>query len=106
MNPTLMAAWLAELAIITYRSAANKDSIPNRPIKALPLPSEYAATFVIYGALSFIPESGARAASAMGWGLVLATLLNLWNPDGTVKKVSAAPQAIIPNIARPKTTTA
>ena len=42
----------------------------------------------------------------MGWGLVLATLLNLWNPDGTVKKVSAAPQAIIPNIARPKTTTA
>jgi hypothetical protein len=104
MNPSLMAAWLAEIAIITYRSAANKDSIPNRPIKSLPLPSEYVATFVVYGALSFIPAEGARAASAFGWGLVLATLLNLWEPDGTVKKVSAAPQTIVP-IAKNRTTT-
>ena len=38
--------------------------------------------------LSLVPGEGARVASLAGWGLVLATMLNLWDPGGSVKKVS------------------
>jgi hypothetical protein len=76
-------AWLAELVVITYRSAkqegVGKLGI-TRPIPHLPMPSEYAATFVVYGALSLIPGQGEQVAGYIGWGIVLATVLNLWDP--------------------------
>lgn len=78
MTP-LMAAWLAELVIITYRGA-KQESAKNNPIPHLVIPSQYASTFIIYGALSFIPGQGQKFAGAVGWGLVVATLLNLWTP--------------------------
>jgi hypothetical protein len=80
-----MGAWIAEIILITYRSAkqthgGNYPVGANRPIAHIPLPSEYAASFVIYGALSFVPGRGAPVATAVGWGIVVATLLNLWDP--------------------------
>lgn len=77
----ILAAWVAEIVLITYRSAKRSASQGPKPIIGVALPSEYAASFVIYGGLSFIPESGARIATAVGWGLVLATALNLWDPS-------------------------
>lgn len=69
----LMAAALAESAIITWRDLSQT--------KFLPLPSDYAAVVIIYGGLSLLPgDGGARFASLFGWGLVAATFLNLWNP--------------------------
>jgi len=91
MNVT--APWLAEMILITYRSAkqdtAGKLGI-QRPIAHLPLPSEYIATFVIYGALSFVPGEGERIASLVGWGIALATLFNLWDPTTVGNKGGVA----------------
>jgi hypothetical protein len=80
----LLSAWVAEMVLIAYRGAKT-GSTANNPIPHLALPSEYASTFIIYGALAFIPGEGQKVAAAIGWGLVLATALNLWNPGGTVK---------------------
>ena len=74
-----MGAWLAEVVLITYRSARQGGAKDN-PIAHVPLPSEYVASFIIYGGLSFIPGRGAPVATAFGWGVVVATLLNLWDP--------------------------
>lgn len=75
----VLGAWVAEMVLITYRGARRGTSASN-PIPHLPLPSEYVATFIIYGALTFVPGRGAPVASAFGWGIVVATLLNLWDP--------------------------
>ena len=68
----LLSAALAETAIIAYRDV--------KSLKALPLPSDFAAVAIIYGALGLFPESASGFAATVGWGLVLATFLNLWNP--------------------------
>lgn len=87
---TVTLAWIAELIVITYRSGkqqsvagAGGNGQPvnlTRPIAHLPMPSELAATFIIYGALSFVPGRGQQVAGYIGWGIVLATVLNLWDP--------------------------
>lgn len=82
----LTAAWLAEIIVIAYRGAKT-GSTQNNPIPHLALPSEYASTIIIYGALSFIPSEGQKFATTMGWGLVVATVLNLWTPGKVVKGV-------------------
>ena len=84
MNPLLMP-WAAELVLITYRGAKNKG-FEDAPIKNVPLPSEYAATFVIYGILAALPGQAQRPAQVFGWGLVVATFLNLWDPTTIGKK--------------------
>lgn len=77
---TLTTAWLAELLVLTYRGS--KQHSMDRPITGLALPAEYASSFIIYGALSLIPDGpGARVAGLFGWGIVLATVLNLWDPS-------------------------
>jgi hypothetical protein len=80
----LLSAWIAEMVLIAYRGAKSGETA-NNPIPHLALPSEYASTFIIYGALAFVPGDGQRVAAAIGWGLVAATFLDLWNPGGTVK---------------------
>lgn len=94
MTP-VTTAWLAELIVITYRGG--KQASIQRPVPNLPLPAEYAATFVIYGALSMVPEGPwGNVAAVFGWGIVVATFLNLWNPSSigqnggpAVKQVSS-----------------
>lgn len=78
---TLLSAWLAELVLITYRGAV-RGSTANNPIPHLPVPADYVGSFIIFGALSFIPGEGQRVAGLVGWGIVVATALNLYNPGG------------------------
>ena len=94
MNASVLSAWLAEIIILTYRDTQQKKKNPvSLPIPGLPLPSVYASTFVIYGSLAFIPGQGQRVASAVGWGIVLATVLNLWSPNGSVKTAATSSPA-------------
>ena len=79
----LLSAWVAEMVLIAYRGAKT-GSTANNPIPHLALPSEYASTFIIFGALAFVPGEGQKVATAIGWGLVAATFLNLWNPGKSV----------------------
>jgi hypothetical protein len=97
MSP-LILAWLAEAGLITYR--VHKTG---RPAAAggykIPWPSDFVATFVIYGALAAIAEIGPGAASVAaltGWGLVLATGLNLVDPQLAAQTPSAQPAQPIP----------
>ena len=85
----LLSAWVAEIVLIAYRGAKS-GSTANNPIPHLALPSEYASTFIIFGALAFIPGQGQRVASAVGWGRGVATFLDLWNPGGTVKTAASS----------------
>ena len=81
---SLTLAWIAEIIAISYRSAKRASVGKNpivSPLAPLPLPSEYVATFIIYGALSFVPGRGQQAAGLFGWGIVIATVLNLWDPS-------------------------
>jgi hypothetical protein len=86
VNPTLLSAWMAELVLITYRDA-KKGALQQAPLKGAPVPAEYASTFIIFGVLGFATGDWARPAGLFGWGLVLATFLNLWNPGSTGKGI-------------------
>lgn len=95
MKSGLLTAWLAEIVLISYRATrpgANEgtQSIP------FPLPSQYASTFVIYGTLGLLPPQADALAAVVGWGFVVATLLNLWVP---VKPGSIGPQVAKPGQA-------
>jgi hypothetical protein len=74
----LFAAWLAEVAIVTWRDLTGKA--PGHTVKGLPIPSDYLATILIFGGLGLVPKDNpgaARAATLAGWAYVLATLLNV-----------------------------
>lgn len=95
----LLAAFLAEIAIVTYRDIAGKA--PNHTIAGLPLPADYLAAVIIFGGLGLVPkDSGAsKTAALFGWGIVIATGLSLWNPQSpfqlgkSASSTSAAPQS-------------
>jgi hypothetical protein len=78
----ILAAWLAEVGIISYRAV--KGGAGAGTIAGLPLPSEYAASFLYYGALSLIPQSSgaSQVGTALAWGMTIATFLNLY-PNST-----------------------
>jgi len=86
---TLLAAWVAETVLITYRGA-KQGGTKNNPVAHLPLPSEYIASFVVFGGLSLVPgPNGQRVAGLFGWGVVVATFLNLWNPKGGIRQLKS-----------------
>lgn len=85
----LYSAWLVEVVLITYRATRPGSNQGTRSLP-WPLPAEYAATFVIFGALGLVSGRGQRVASLVGWGFVVATLLNFWDPKtGKVKSATA-----------------
>lgn len=100
----LALAWLTETGLVTWR-AFKRD---NRP----PLPADFVASFVIFGGLGLLAETEvfAGAAAVAGWGIVVATALNLGpathlspqgaeiGPDG--KPVKVKPVTITPTQAR------
>lgn len=98
----LLSAWVAEMVLIAYRGSKS-GSTANNPIPHLALPSEYASTFIIYGALAFIPGEGQRVATAVGWGLVVATFLNLWTPGKSVTGKAGATVAPTASNTQPTT---
>lgn len=82
----LLGAFFAEVGLITYRSVKRGGvSVRETAPLPMPLPSEYTSAVLVYGALTFLPKASAPVPSLIGWGLVLATLLNLWEPGGKVK---------------------
>lgn len=94
----LLTAFLAEVALITYRNVKPGISVPtDAPIPA-PLPSVYAAPAIAFGLLGLVPSRGQSVAGMIGWGLVAATFLNLFVLDPktgavSVNKPTAAPAA-------------
>lgn len=79
MNPAL-AAWAVEIGLITINDLGRN--------RRLPLPSEFLATFIVFGALTAIGgnPTARRPAGLVAWGLVIATAIGgyeKWsNPQG------------------------
>lgn len=97
----LFGAFLVEVALISYRSVASgRVKVPDAAPISLPLPSEYTAAILVYGGLSFLPKASAPLPALIGWGVVVATLLNLWQPGNSVKPAPAKP--ITGTLPRPK----
>lgn len=88
MNP-IFAPWMAEVVILSARSV-KRDRRP-------PLPSEFVATFVVFGAMSLVANRSTKVASAFSWGIVVATLLNAFDLDG---KLRLRPKDETPNNSR------
>lgn len=61
---------MVEVGIIAVRDLSQE--------RRLPLPSELLATFVVFGGLGLLAESETfrGAATATGWGIVVATILS------------------------------
>lgn len=70
----LLSAWLVEAGIVTWRSFQRDGRAP--------LPSDFVAVFIVYGSLGMLAQvpNASGVAAATGWGLVLATALNLVDP--------------------------
>lgn len=83
MASPLLAPILAEVALITYRDVKNKSNVDN-PIPHLPIPSQYASVVIVFGGLALLPQSFDRLGSVFGWGIVIATALNVFTPGGKV----------------------
>ena len=83
----IFLAWLVEVGIITWRDLTGKAK--NHTVAGLPIPADYVATFVIFGALGLVPKDNvgaSRTATLTAWAYVVATYLNvapaLINPTG------------------------
>lgn len=74
----LLGAFVAQVAIITYRSLSGGLKVPTDSPLPVPLPSEYTAAGLIYAGLAVLPSSLAPVTTLVGWGLVLANLFDLW----------------------------
>lgn len=75
----LLLAALVEAGIITWRDLSS--------LNMLPLPSDYVAVAIFYGGLAFFPESASGFVNVLGWGIVIATAFNLWNPTNPTKLI-------------------
>ena len=103
----VLSAFFAQVVIITYRGVKGGTS---GPIKGLPLPADYVGATIIYGALGLLGGTqAAPVATLAGWGLVVATLVNLWTPKNPTQlashgKAGGTQTQAAPNINRVKTT--
>ncbi len=88
MKLGLFTAWMASLGLVTWRTFSTQ--------KRAPLPSEMAATIVVYGTLGVLGGQAETPAAIFGWGLVLAALINLYDPANPLHKAppAASGQAI------------
>ena len=91
----VFAAWLVEVGIITWRDLTGKAK--NHTVAGLPLPADYLATFIIFGALGLVPKDNvgaSRAATLTAWAYVVATYMNvapsLVNPTGKTASTSSS----------------
>lgn len=67
----VLAAWLAEIGLITVR-----DIKKSRTVAGLPYPSDYAATFLVFGLLGLAKGEAAKPAALAAWAVVIATAMN------------------------------
>jgi hypothetical protein len=94
----LVTAWLCEVVVITYRDTKKGSNMGTAQV-SLPLPSAYASSFLIFGGLGLLPASASTFASLVGWGIVLATALNLWAPLTPGQKAPTIAQSGAPTAA-------
>ncbi len=82
------------MGIITYRSATQGGAKVGKtaPLPA-PIPSAYMSAILVYGALGLLPSSLAPVPALVGWGFVVATFLNLYNP-GSANAAAASNTAL------------
>jgi hypothetical protein len=107
----LMFAWVAEMVLVTYR-----DFKSSRTVLGLPPPSDYLATFLVFGTLAGISQAKAEGAeefaSLFAWSLVVASLLNVFDPSNPLSgggltsappltgTPSSSTPAVIPDLTR------
>lgn len=67
----LLSAWAVEAGIVTWRSF-HRDHRP-------PLPADFVAVFILFGALGLLAEvpNMKGTAAVTGWGIVLASAFSL-----------------------------
>lgn len=102
----VLTAWLAEMAIITWRDVTKK--VPDHTINGFPLPADYLATFLIFGTLGLVPKDNGgayKAAALAAWGFVIATYLNALpgplNPTAPPKNTGTAGSQSTPSTTIP-----
>jgi hypothetical protein len=81
---------MVEVGLITWRDLTGKD--PTHVINGFPLPADYLATFMVFGALGLVPKDNggaSKAATLAAWAFVVATYINALpaalNPSGAPK---------------------
>ena len=72
MDQALLAALVAEVGLITWRDFSTGAD----RIGGLPLPADYLAALALFGAFGLLRGKAAPVGAALGWGFVVATLLN------------------------------
>lgn len=81
----VLAPWVVAIALVTYRSVAGQG-IPDKPLgTALPLPSEYVSTVVVFGTLGVLDSAAPQGSTLwglIGWGFDLAIFLRLFGTLG------------------------
>lgn len=90
-----MLAFLVELGLVTYRDVTQGgDKVPNKaPIHA-PLPSLYTSAIIVFGGLALLPKSLEPVPGLVGWGFVVATLLNVFTPGSANAAAAASKRAL------------
>jgi hypothetical protein len=87
--------WAVELGLITVRDIWGKNAtigglkIKGTPhtVGGLPAPGDYLATAVIFGPLALARGTRFQTLAALvGWGYVLATLLNILDPSDPLNR--------------------
>lgn len=73
----IISAFMAEVILITYRGAKAGKLTKDLPVGHLPVPADYVGAMLIFGLLSALPGNLKTAAGYAGWGLVVATALNV-----------------------------
>jgi hypothetical protein len=88
----VLSAWLVEVGLITYRDLKAGST---NTINGLPLPADYVATFVVFGALGALAEVPAARnfAGITAWGFVLASVLNLVDPTSPLNRAKESQAA-------------
>ncbi len=89
---SVLAPALAEVALITYRDVKAGTNVVN-PLPHFPLPSQFLSVGIVYGALAMFPDNASTLAATIGWGFVIATLLNVFTPAQTVASTNSATSA-------------
>jgi hypothetical protein len=86
---SVLAAAAAEVVLVTYRDVKNGTNLVN-PIPHLPMPSQLVSVGLVYGVLALFPDNASTLASLIGWGFVVATLLNVFTPASQVTTTNVA----------------
>ncbi len=99
----IFLAFLVEVGLITYRDiAGSATQKQGHTINGLPLPSDYLAAVMLFGALGLVPkDSGAaKVATLLGWGFVNATAVG---PSGPLNPSKTAVPPATGTKSPPKT---